>query len=106
MHQHQHRDRNFKMGKGFSSRVENIDTKHAQEYYGHADELDAYSFTAAANMANDLRLGNPVDFKKTGIYNHYVDAFGPDHSIVSKLEKRSLKYYNILEEQYYGQQSR
>jgi hypothetical protein len=105
VHQEQHRGRDFKMGKAFKSRETDDHLKQLQEYLGHPDEIDAYSFSAAADMAQCLRLNEPVDLKLTGVYDQYRTAFGDNHSIVSKLEKRSLKYYNILKEQYYGQQS-
>lgn len=107
VHQHQHRERNFKLGKNYVSKHEDYDKRRVQEYYGHPDEIDAYSFTAAAVMAQEtLRLGRPIELEDTGVYNHYLEAFGADHSIVTKLQKRSLKYYNILKGQYNEQTNR
>ena len=106
VHQEQHRGREFKMGKSFKSREEDENLKQLQEYLGHPDEIDAYSFSAAADMAQSLRLNETVDLQSTGVYNQYLTAFGPDHSVVTKLQKRSLKYYNILKGQYNEQNNR
>lgn len=106
VHQHQHRGREFKLGKGYRSRETDQHQRKVQEYYGHPDEIDAYSFTAAASMAMGLRVDQTIEFKETGVYNHYISAFGENHSIVTKLEKRSLKYFNILKGQYNEQNNR
>lgn len=106
VHQEQHRGRAFKMGKAYKSRETDATLKQLQEYLGHPDEIDAYSFSAAADMAQCLRTNEKIDFKATGIYDQYVYAFGADHSIVTKLQKRSLKYFNILKGQYNEQNNR
>lgn len=100
VHQEQHRGRGFKMGKAHKSRETDENLKQIQEYLGHSDEIDAYSFSAAAAMAQGMRINESVDFESTGVYDQYVYAFGDNHSIVTKLQKRSLKYFNILKGQY------
>jgi hypothetical protein len=104
VHQQQHRARRFKLGKSYKSTAENDDLKSAQEYLGHADEIDAYSFTVAADKAMAKRTGKDIDITQTAMYTLYAVTFGPDHSVVAKLNKTSRKYYNILEGQYNEQQ--
>jgi hypothetical protein len=106
VHLHQYRDRNFRIGRGFRSHEREESLKHTQEYLGHSDEVDAYSFTAAAEMAMQLRSNKSIDFYTTSMYYHYSKTFGSDHSIVAKLKKKSIKYYNILEGQYNEQDHR
>jgi hypothetical protein len=106
VHLHQYRDRDYRPGRGFRSRENNESLKQTQEYLGHTDEIDAYSFTIAAEMAMGLRSGKAIDLKETVMYNNYCDAFGIDHSIITKLKNKSLKYYSILEGQYNEQSNR
>jgi hypothetical protein len=106
VHLHQYRDRDYRPGRGFRSRENDESLKQTQEYLGHTDEVDAYSFTVAAEMAMSLRSNKTVDLYKTVMYNNYCDAFGSNHSIITKLKNKSLKYYSILEGQYNEQSNR
>ena len=106
VHLQQYRDRDYRPGRGFRSREKDESLKQTQEYLGHADEVDAYSFTIAAEMSMGLRSGKVIDLEETVMYNNYCDAFGADHSIITKLKNKSLKYYSILEGQYNEQSNR
>jgi hypothetical protein len=106
VHLHQYRDRDYRPGRGFRSRENDESLKQTQEYLGHTDEVDAYGFTVAAEMAMSLRSNKTVDLHKTVMYNNYCDAFGSNHSIITKLKNKSLKYYSILEGQYNEQSNR
>lgn len=103
MHLNQYRGRDYRPGRSFRSSSDDDSVKQTQEYLGHADEIDAYAFTIAAEMAMQLRSGHTVDLYQTVMYNNYCDTFGTTHSIITKLTKKSLKYYNILEGQYHEQ---
>ena len=91
VHLRQYRDRDYRPGRGFRSRETDRHLRETQEYLGHTDEIDAYGFTCAAEMAMSLRLSKPVDFLTTSMYNHYCEAFGADHSIITKLQQKTIK---------------
>jgi hypothetical protein len=105
VHLHQHRDRDFRPGKGFRGTSTDVATRDLQEYLGHRDEIGAYAFTIAAEQAHVLRSGKSLALESTVMYNNYCDVFGENHSVVSKLKKQSVKYYKILEGQYNEQNS-
>ena len=100
VHLRQFRDRDFKVKRGYRSREQDDELKATQEYLGHNDEIDAYSFTIAAEMAMQLRQNKTMQLEDTVMYQNYCGAFGFYHSIITKLKKKSLKYYYILEGQY------
>lgn len=101
VHMHQFRRREFRDGREFKSLHKSAVVKESQEYFGIPDEIDAYAFTAAANMAYQLYRGEkPVKIKNTGVYQVYANVFDKKHPIVIKLEKLTEQYYKRLERQY------
>lgn len=95
VHQRQHRARNYKEGARFRT------TDPEQEYLGSADEIEAYGFTIAAELAEmhgkfclDSTLDNIL------MYKVYTTTFDPSHSVVLKLQKQISKYLRQLEVEY------
>lgn len=98
MHLNQARARIFEEGKEFNSDIDDTTLRGYQEYYGMEDEIDAYAFTLAASLANDLP--NLKSIETAPVYGIYKKVFGDDHEVVKKLENKSKKYLKILELQY------
>lgn len=103
VHMHQFRHREFRDGRGYNSTSTSMAVKESQEYFGIPDEVDAYAFTAAANMAYRLYKCEKVPkLKHTGVYQVYLNVFDKKHPVVLKLEKLTERYYKRLEKQYYA----
>jgi hypothetical protein len=103
VHLHQFRRREFRDGREFHSTHTSMAVKESQEYFGIPDEVDAYAFTAAANMAYQLYIGDKTaKVKDTGVYQVYVNVFDKKHPVVLKLEKLTKQYYKRLERQYHA----
>jgi hypothetical protein len=98
VHLHQFRRRHFKPGKEYSSKEKCSIKKERQEYLGIPDEVDAYAFTAAAQMAYALPL--QIDFKSTPVYEWYKSAFKRNDPILKTLENKSNRYFKKLKRQY------
>jgi hypothetical protein len=98
VHMHQSRKRNFNPGKEYKSKIMDPKIKENQEYLGIPDEIDAYSFSAAAHMA--YFLPKVVSFQDTNVYNYYTSYFKKSDPVVKQLEKKSKQYYNKLKRQY------
>lgn len=98
VHLNQSRRRHFKPGKEYTSRHKNPYVKDSQEYLGIPDEVDAYAFTAAAQMA--YLLPGKVEFHKTPVYEWYKGVFKKNDPVMIKLEKSAKRYYNKLQRQY------
>ncbi len=95
IHAHQHRRRNFKRCREFKGKTD-IET-----YLGKSDEVEAYAFTAAADMIFAGMISNKVKpLTDTNVYNFYVDTFESTHPVVIKFEKLSHKYFERLRRQY------
>lgn len=99
VHLHQARKRHFAPGKQYKSSHKNPTLKEHQEYLGLPDEVDAYAFTAAAQMA--LILPHRAPFIKTSVYDWYKNVFGKKDPILKKLENRTMRHYNLLRKQYH-----
>lgn len=103
VHLNQFRRRNFNWCRRYKSYAIRPVLKERQEYYGDADELDAYAFMAAAEMAVESfrptkKLAYPVE--KTSLYRTYVHTFDKDDPVVLKFSLLANKYYKRLERQY------
>lgn len=98
VHLHQARRRHFSAGKQYKSKTDNPTVKETQEYLGTPDELDAYSFSAAAQMA--YFLPRNVDLHDTMIYKWYTRYFKKSDTVIKILENKAQKYYNKLKRQY------
>lgn len=105
VHLNQFRRRNFRWSRSYRSGHANPTIRESQNYYGNSDEVDAYAFNAAADMAlNTLRpthTKKPV-IEKIQIYKIYTKLFEKNHPVVLKFEKRCNYYYKKLEQQYYA----
>jgi hypothetical protein len=103
VHMHQFRRRGFRDGHSYRSTAKSMVVKESQEYFGIPDEVDAYAFTAAANMAHQLYKGERVStVKQTTVYQIYCNVFDKKHPVVLKLEKLTDRYYKKLEKQYHA----
>jgi len=103
VHLHQFRRRNFKWCKSYRSYNPHPHLKEQEEYYGDSDEVDAYAYIAAAEMAVDsfnLEKNTPTDIERTRVYKTYTRVFDKRDPVVLKLEKRAKRYYKLLEQQY------
>lgn len=103
VHMHQFRRRNFKWCKTYRSSSSQAKVKEREEYYGDSDEVDAYAFIAAAEMAMQSFTPNRIDqakIQKTRVWQTYRRVFDKQSPVVLKLEKRSLRYFKLLEQQY------
>lgn len=98
VHLHQFRRRHFKPGKEYRSQEKSLQKKAQQEYLGIPDEIDAYAYSAASQMA--YVLPNQIEFCQTPVYEWYKNAFNKNHDIVKLLERKTSKYYKLLKRQY------
>jgi hypothetical protein len=103
MHLNQFRRRNFRWTKAYKSSLTCPKKKEIQEYFGDADEIDAYAFSAAANLIIDA-----IYFKKktvvvehTRLYKTYSKIFDKHDPVILKFVKLTKKYYLRLELQYH-----
>jgi len=103
VHLHQFRRRDFKWPKPYKSYNPHPRLKEQEEYYGDNDEVDAYAYIAAAEMAidsfNPIEI-QPTDIERTRVYKTYTRVFDKKSPVVLKLEKRAQRYYKLLERQY------
>lgn len=104
IHLHQFRRRNFKWCKSYRSYNPHPHLKEQEEYYGDNDEVDAYAYIAAAEMAvdsfNRVKIV-PAKIERTRVYKTYTRVFDKKDPVVVKLEKRAQRYYKLLEQQYH-----
>lgn len=104
MHLNQFRRREFRWCKEYRSNLKCPKKKEIQEYYGDPDEIDAYAFVAAADMAiacfSSTRHKLPK-LERTRLYKTYVKYFDKDDPVVLKFTKLSNRYYKKLERQYH-----
>lgn len=103
IHLRQYRARNFKVLLGYASTAQLKKSRINQEYYGHRDELGAYSFNIACELID--RFGNnlsqarafldctPTRKKPKNSYHRYLEVFDwdHDHKIVKRLKLLVIK---------------
>jgi hypothetical protein len=103
IHMRQYRSRNFKNIPGYESTAHYHKQRIDQEYYGHRDEMGAFSFNIACDMLD--RFGyDPVEIKsymdsmrakrhKTSSYCKFLNAFDWDHNHakVCQMKQKILK---------------
>ena len=109
IHMRQYRSRNFKHIPGYESYAASAKDRKNQEYYGHKDELGAYSFNIACELTdkfgqdyksiNDYLDTTPKKYKKSSYYR-YLESFNWNHKhpIIRKLKtkiKKNLPYAQI-----------
>lgn len=104
MHLNQFRRRNYNWCRSYKAITLNPNIKEQQEYYGDSDEIDAYAFTAAANLITDSIL-NPKSKKNTiehsRLYKTYVSLFDKNDPVVLKFVRLTNRYLKKLEQQYH-----
>lgn len=103
IHMRQYRSRNFKSIPGYESTAHYLKQRQDQEYYGHRDEMGAFSFNIACDMLD--RFGyNPAVIKsymdgsqarrhKSSSYCKFLTAFdwNHNHTKVRQMKKKILK---------------
>jgi hypothetical protein len=106
IHMRQYRSRNFKFIPGYESAAHYHKQRQDQEYYGHRDEMGAFSFNIACDMLD--RFGyDPVEIKsymdsmrakrhKTSSYCKFLHAFDWDHDHI-KVRQMKQKILKQLE---------
>jgi hypothetical protein len=110
IHMRQYRRRNFKNIPGYASVAESKRKQMDQEYFGHRDEIDAYSFNIACQLydrfGNDYQIIKYLDSnlsdnrKKQDAFKMYLDTFDHDHRhpVIIQLKKRIVRYLpNVIE---------
>lgn len=104
MHLNQFRRRNFNWCRPYRSKCKSPSLREKQEYYGDSDEIDAYAFTAAANIIVDSTI-NPKSkrnsIKCSFLYKTYAGLFHKNDPVVLKFEKLTDRYLKKLERQYH-----
>ena len=103
VHMKQYRRRHFNDGRYYISKSKNIIFKEQQEYYGTPDEVDAYAYTLAVSLINQLMFHNKKKpaITKAQVYKIYCHYFGRNSDITSRLIKKSKTYYRHLEKDYH-----
>jgi hypothetical protein len=106
IHMRQYRSRNFKAIPGYESTAHYHKQRQDQEYYGHRDEMGAFSFNIACDMLD--RFGhNPVEIRsymnsmrakrhKSSSYCKFLTAFDWDHDHI-KVRQMKQKVMKQLE---------
>lgn len=103
VHLQQFRRRNFNWCRAYKSNHAVLKIREAQEYYGDSDEIDAYAFTAAAELAIDtLTQTKKPKLENLRLYKTYIKVFDQRDPVVEKFVKRTAHYYKKLERQYHA----
>lgn len=102
IHMRQYRSRKFKYIPGYESYAASAKARKTQEYYGHRDEMGAYSFNIACELTdkfgqdyksiNEYLDATPKKSKKSTYYR-YLESFGWNHNhpIVRRLKTKIKK---------------
>ena len=107
VHRAQARRRRFKPGKNYHSREHYEFIKQEQQYLGKPDEIEAYGFSIAAELAAMHGIFDSQHHVKEQIvmYKVYQGTFVTDQSVLLKLDKHISKYLCRLEADYHDQQN-
>ncbi len=107
VHRTQARRRDFKLGRQYKSQDLDSVLCKEQEYLGAADEIEAYGFSIAAEMAamHGVFDADHAVKKDLDMYRVYSGTFIHDQSVLLKLDKQISKYLRRLEADYYDQQN-
>ena len=105
IHMRQYRRRNFKDIPGYCSTALSGKQRTEQNYLGHFDEIDAYSFNIACYLTDNyekigdittyLNKTDHSDKRRTKTsYGMYMSAFDHNHNhrVIKKLKKRIIYY--------------
>jgi hypothetical protein len=104
MHLNQFRRRQFRWCKQYRSDLTCPKKKEIQEYYGDPDEIDAYAFIAAAELAIACFSNTnhrPTKIERTRLYKTYIKFFDKNDPVIVKFVKLTGRYYKKLERQYH-----
>ena len=103
VHLQQFRRRNFNWCRGYKSNHPITVTKEAQEYYGDSDEIDAYAFTAAAELVIEkITQKKPPKLENLRLYKTYTQVFDKKDPVVDKFIRLTNRYCRKLEQQYHA----
>jgi hypothetical protein len=98
-HEYVHRDQHRKRIRSTSyagTLAEDAHQRQEQQYYGESNEIEAYGYSIAAELAcfyNSDATAAP----QTHTYQLYSRLFAHDQSVIMKLEQYISKYLNKLE---------
>ena len=102
VHLQQFRRRNFNWCRAYKSRHKLLNIREAQEYYGDSDEIDAYAYTAAAELAIEtLTQSKKPKIENLRLYKTYTKVFDRRDPVVEKFVRLTARYYKKLERQYH-----
>jgi hypothetical protein len=104
MHMNQFRRRNFQWTRPYRSISKNCTLREKQEYYGDNDEIDAYAFTAAAEILINLIVKRSPKYclvENSNLYKTYTRIFDKTDPVVLKFVKLTKRYVKKLERQYH-----
>jgi hypothetical protein len=93
-HELVHRQQRRRRARTYISSLEPGPLKDEQEYLGSSDEIEAYGFSIAADLAVNHNSLN--DINKTDMWKVYVNTFETDQSVLLELEQHVRKYYSKL----------
>lgn len=99
VHQAQYRKRKWKQGTSYASADEE------QAYLGDPDEVEAYAFSIAAELAvvhKTFDIESPA-IEQVVMYTVYCKTFDTDKSVMLQLRQHIIKYLRRLEVDYYEQ---
>jgi hypothetical protein len=103
-HEFVHREQHKRKKKVYRYRSQDTDAekREDQQYMGSSDEIEAYGFSIAAELAE---LHNCFELDETKLnevlmYRVYSSTFDTDQSVVLKLQKQISKYLRRLEIEY------
>lgn len=100
VHMHQYRSRQFKTIPGYESSAGREEIQQEQNYYGHKDEIGAFSFNIACELntrfnGNADKISSYLDTNnarrhRRSTYKKYLEAFNYDHNhrVIKELKKR------------------
>lgn len=100
VHREQHKRK--KKVRRYRSRDTDADKREDQQYMGASDEIEAYGFSIAAELA-EMHNCFELDESKLNevlMYRVYSSTFDTDQSVVLKLHKQISKYLRRLEIEY------
>lgn len=105
IHLRQYRRRKFKNIPGFMSTASSGRKRAQQDYLGHPDEIDAYSFNIACQLYDRFKgdqkqivnyLNKDLSDRRTkkDSYKTFLDTFdhNHEHTVIRKLKKKVVNY--------------
>lgn len=107
VHRAQAKRRKYKLARDYRSKDHCNLKREEQEYLGSPDEIEAYGFSIAAELAamhGSFNIDSP-HMDNIVMWKVYQSTFDTDQSVVLKLQHQISKYLCRLEADYYDQQS-